>query len=292
MRDQEQQGCFIFRGRARLPPGQSASGENLSAIERFASLLSQRHPSVALGPVSFRSGKEPAHSSPGNQIPAEPHCRRLCLLWACRARKAPGEGSPDGVCALLDEWTRDCGWNESKILLDQFASMTENGLVVVDGPGRRRSQDHLRKFLAMLVQVTDRPCESGDVIRGSQPSPVVARDQIAGIRALVPHDGSTADQRFNQCTWRLGNLMTKHQNVHVFEKLENITPATKIRTNPYSRFGPARADRGSRGIRDQARNPPKYTEKRIRINFPFPCPSRGRLPPVERFRLTGRMDGL
>ena len=23
-------------------------------------------------------------------------------------------------------------------------------------------------------------------------------------------------------------------------------------------------------------DPPKYTEKRIRINFPFPCPSRGR----------------
>src|SRR5208337_4721352 len=40
------------------------------------------------------------------------------------------------------------------------------------------------------------------------------------------------------------------------------------------------ADRGSRGIRDQPRNPPKYTEKRIRINFPFPCPSRGQLPPV------------
>ena len=39
-------------------------------------------------------------------------------------------------------------------------------------------------------------------------------------------------------------------------------------------------DRGSRGIRDQPRNPPKYTEKRIRINFPFPCPSRGQLPPV------------
>ena len=32
-------------------------------------------------------------------------------------------------------------------------------------------------------------------------------------------------------------------------------------------------DRGSRGIRDQPRNSPKYTEKRIRINFPFPCPS-------------------
>ena len=31
---------------------------------------------------------------------------------------------------------------------------------------------------------------------------------------------------------------------------------------------------------DQPRNPPKYTEKRIRINFPFPCPSRGQLPPV------------
>ena len=59
-----------------------------------------------------------------------------------------------------------------------------------------------------------------------------------------------------------------------------ITPATKIRTNPYSRFGPATADRGSRGIRDQPRNSPKYTEKRIRINFPFPCPSRGQLPPV------------
>ena len=55
---------------------------------------------------------------------------------------------------------------------------------------------------------------------------------------------------------------------------------SKIRTNPYSRFGPATADRGSRGIRDQPRNPPKYTEKRIRINFPFPCPSRGQFPPV------------
>src|SRR5208337_837018 len=51
---------------------------------------------------------------------------------------------------------------------------------------------------------------------------------------------------------------------------QHITPATKIRTNPSSRFGPATADRGSRGIRDQPRNPPKYTEKRIRINFPFP----------------------
>ena len=48
---------------------------------------------------------------------------------------------------------------------------------------------------------------------------------------------------------------------------------SKIRTHPYSRFGPATADRGSRGIRDQPRNPPKCTEKRIRINFPFLCPS-------------------
>ena len=38
----------------------------------------------------------------------------------------------------------------------------------------------------------------------------------------------------------------------------------------------ATVDRGSRGIRDQPRNPPKYAEKRIRINFPFPCPSQGR----------------
>ena len=44
-----------------------------------------------------------------------------------------------------------------------------------------------------------------------------------------------------------------------------ITPATKIRTNPYSRFGPATADRGSRGIRDQPRNPPKYTELILRM---------------------------
>ena len=56
---------------------------------------------------------------------------------------------------------------------------------------------------------------------------------------------------------------------------QHITPATKIRTNPYSRFGPATADRGSQGIRDQPRNPPKDTEKRIRIGFSFPCPSRG-----------------
>jgi len=67
---------------------------------------------------------------------------------------------------------------------------------------------------------------------------------------------------------------------HLAQRLAIIIPATKIRTNPYSRFGPATADRGSRGIRDQPRNPPKYTEKRIRINFPFPCPSRGQLPPV------------
>ena len=33
------------------------------------------------------------------------------------------------------------------------------------------------------------------------------------------------------------------------------------------------ADRGSRRIRDQPRNPPKSTEKRIRINSPFLCPS-------------------
>jgi len=29
-------------------------------------------------------------------------------------------------------------------------------------------------------------------------------------------------------------------------------------------------------IRDQPRNPPKSTEKRIRINFPVPCPFRAR----------------
>ena len=62
---------------------------------------------------------------------------------------------------------------------------------------------------------------------------------------------------------------------HLAQRLAIIIPATKIRTNPYSRFGPATADRGSRGIRDQPRNPPKYTEKRIRINVPFPRPSRG-----------------
>ncbi len=66
----------------------------------------------------------------------------------------------------------------------------------------------------------------------------------------------------------------------IFVDSATITPATKIRTNPYSRFGPATADRGSRGIRDQPRNPPKSTEKKIRINFPFPCLSRGQLPPV------------
>ena len=44
-----------------------------------------------------------------------------------------------------------------------------------------------------------------------------------------------------------------------------------VRNVSYSRFGPATADRGSRGIRDQPRNPP--TDKRSRINFPFPCPS-------------------
>ena len=60
---------------------------------------------------------------------------------------------------------------------------------------------------------------------------------------------------------------------HLAQRLAIIIPATKIRTNPYSRFGSATADRGSRGIRDQPRNPLKYTEKRIRINFPFPCPS-------------------
>jgi len=77
------------------------------------------------------------------------------------------------------------------------------------------------------------------------------------------------------------------QDVRVVRQgIDNITPATKIRTNPYSRFGPATADRGSRGIRDQPRNSPKHTEKRIRINFRFPCPSRGQLPPVERFRLS------
>ena len=52
----------------------------------------------------------------------------------------------------------------------------------------------------------------------------------------------------------------------------SITPATKLRTNPDSRFGPATADRGSRRIRDQPRNPPKSTEKRIRINSPFSTP--------------------
>lgn len=93
----------------------------------------------------------------------EQRCKRgpVELLWAGRSKS----GGPDLNLR---------GWNESKILLDQLASMTENGLVVVDGPGRRRRKDHLRKFLAMPLQVTDRPCESGDVIRGSQPSPVAA----------------------------------------------------------------------------------------------------------------------
>ena len=67
--------------------------------------------------------------------------------------------------------------------------MPENGLVVVDRPGRRRREDHLRKFLAMLVQVTDRTCETGDVIRRRQRSPVAAREQTAGIRAPYPTMG-------------------------------------------------------------------------------------------------------
>src|SRR5208337_4258330 len=70
------------------------------------------------------------------------------------------------------------------------------------------------------------------------------------------------------CALRLPHSRAVTDRFHVA-----ITTATKIRTNPYSRFGPATADRGSREIRDQPRNPPKYTEKRIRINFPFPCRS-------------------
>ena len=52
-----------------------------------------------------------------------------------------------------------------------------------------------------------------------------------------------------------------------------ITAATKIRTNSDNRFRPATSNRGSRGIRDQPRNSPTHTEKRIRICPAFPCPS-------------------
>src|ERR1700722_2002360 len=54
-----------------------------------------------------------------------------------------------------------------------------------------------------------------------------------------------------------------------------ITPASKIRTNPASRFRPTRADRDSPRIQDSPRKTRKPTEKRIRINTPFPCPFRG-----------------
>ena len=55
--------------------------------------------------------------------------------------------------------------------------------------------------------------------------------------------------------------------------------------DPHKSLQPIRSSSSrSRLPRDQRspRNPPKYTEKRIRINFPFPfpCPSRGQLPPV------------
>ena len=55
--------------------------------------------------------------------------------------------------------------------------------------------------------------------------------------------------------------------------MPHITAATKIRTNPDNRFRPATSNRGSRGIRDQPRNSPTHTEKRIRISPAFPCPS-------------------
>ena len=42
----------------------------------------------------------------------------------------------------------------------------------------------------------------------------------------------------------------------------NLLPRQPRATQILSRFGPATADRGSRGIRDQPRNPPKYTETR------------------------------
>src|SRR5271157_4908975 len=54
---------------------------------------------------------------------------------------------------------------------------------------------------------------------------------------------------------------------------QTITAATKIRTNPDNRFRPATSNRGSRGIRDQPRNSPTHTEKRIRISPAFPWPS-------------------
>ncbi len=43
--------------------------------------------------------------------------------------------------------------------------------------------------------------------------------------------------------------------------------------DPHKSLQPIRSSNSRsrlRGIRDQPRNPPKYTEKRIRINFPFP----------------------
>ena len=60
---------------------------------------------------------------------------------------------------------------------------------------------------------------------------------------------------------------------------QTITAATKIGTNPDNRFRQATSNRGSRGIRDQPRNSPTHTEKRIRISPAFPWSSRGQLPP-------------
>ena len=48
---------------------------------------------------------------------------------------------------------------------------------------------------------------------------------------------------------------------------------TRLRPELHRGSDPSRAIAAPEGS-EIARNPPKYTEKRIRINFPFPCPSR------------------
>ena len=91
------------------------------------------------------------------------------------------------------------------------------------------------------------------------------------------HDASPFGEGLHGCQRGFGPCCRRRvfrpAGFHRRTGTSSITPATKLRTNPDSRFGPATADRGSRRIRDQPRNPPKSTEKRIRINSPFPCPS-------------------
>ena len=125
----------------------------------------------------------------------------------------------------------------------------------------------------------------GSAKRGNGPSSVEFNSQ-AGIdrgscRALMPMTGTAMKCRANR-KWKEWVRQVQFEFVHNFRvRLKELTPFSHELQTKDKIGGGTAADRGSRGMqRDQPRNPPDIHGRESESNFPFPCPSRGRLPPV------------